>query len=292
VIDVAVAAAHSVVGRDGEVSVLIQQAIPLAISRRGVYGCYVLGGQLSVGCLYRGGVLTSFFREIRGLEMADDLWGRCRAYEQTMQRACCWYPHRDFLMVSERPREMHIELRNPYAPSGRASHRLHRSGGPAISWPDGWGVYAIHGCRVPSWVVEHPHRVTVQAIERARNAEVRRVMLDLYGREPYIKDSGDQVVDEVPADHEILGLRGARLLRKALSGESEPLVYLDMINSTPDPDGTHRHYLERIDPKAYDGEAGRSCHAAMASRWRYRHEDGRLMRTFERWQDYRPGAES
>jgi hypothetical protein len=69
-------------------------------------------------------------------------------------------------------------------------------------------------------------------------------------------------------------------------------VYLEMMNSTPQADGTYKHYLERIDPKAYNGDAGRLCHAAMASLWHYRDDNGRLVRTFSRWQDYQPTAES
>jgi hypothetical protein len=65
-----------------------------------------------------------------------------------------------------------------------------------------------------------------------------------------------------------------------------------MRNSTPEPDGTCRYYLERIDPKIYGGDAARLCHAAMASRWRHRDDAGRLQLTFERWQDYQPAAES
>ena len=119
---------------------------------------------------------------------------------------------------------------------------------------------------------------------------MRRAKLDLYGQERYITDSGAQLIDLVPADHEIVGLREARLLRKERAGGAEPLVYLDMINSTPDPDGSYRHYLERIDPNA--NEARRLRRAAMASRWWHQDEDGRLQRTCERWQDYRPGAKS
>jgi hypothetical protein len=145
---------------------------------------------------------------------------------------------------------------------------------------------------MPAWVIEHPEAITVEAIEREEDVEVRRVMLDRYGWSRYVADSGAEVIDQVPMDHEIRGLRGARLLHKVLPDEPEPIVYLDMLNSTPDPDGTFRHYLERIDPNAYGGEAGRSCHAAMASRWHYRADNGELRRTFERWQDYRPEAES
>jgi hypothetical protein len=161
-----------------------------------------------------------------------------------------------------------------------------------VSWPDGWGIHAVHGRRVPGWIIEHPWCITPAGIEAEHNAEVRRVMLQRYGWTRYIAGCGAEIVDSIPMNHEIEGLRGARLLRKVLPGEPEPLVYLEMRNSTPEADGTCRRYLERIDPKAYGGEAARSCHAAMASRWHHRDEHGRLRRTFERWQDYRPAAES
>lgn len=45
----------------------------------------------------------------------------------------------------------------------------------------------------------------------------------------------------------------------------------------------------RVDPKAYGGAAARNAHAAAASTWRDS-LTGRL--TFERWQDYAPGAEN
>lgn len=105
-------------------------------------------------------------------------------------------------------------------------------------------------------------------------------------------DCAAQVVDEAGEDHLIAGLRGARLLRKELPGEPEPIVYLELRNSTPEPDGTYRRYLKRIDPHAYDGDAGRLCHAAMASRRRHVEDEGRLQLTVERWEDYQPTLES
>jgi hypothetical protein len=145
---------------------------------------------------------------------------------------------------------------------------------------------------VPELVVMSPGLITIEHITRETNAEVRRKMLERYGWARYITGCGAQIVDSVPMDHAIAGLRGARLLRKELAGEPEPIVYLDMLNCTPEPDGSYKRYLERIDPKAYGGDAGRLCHAAMASLWRYRDDSGRLRRTFERWQDYVPTAES
>jgi hypothetical protein len=235
---------------------------------------------------------ASFFRDVCDLELPGDLWERARAREETAQSGCCWYPHRDFLIVSERPREIHREWVSAPVARARTSYRLHRTDGPAMSWPDGWGFYAIHGHRVPAWMVEHPERITFLQIEREPNAELRRRMLDRYGWARYIADSDARIVDRVSMNHSILGLRGARLLSKILPGELEPIVYLEMLNSTPEPDGTYKRYLERIDPNAYGGMAGRSCHAAMASRWRYRDDSGNLRLTFARWRDYRPQSES
>jgi hypothetical protein len=254
-----------------------------------------LSGQLELQLRAWTAYATSYFRDVCALELPGNMSHRALAYEQTLQSACCWYPHRDFVMVCDRPREIHLEpvspagLRQETPPQG---HWPHRADGPAISWPDGWGVHALHGRQVPGWIVEHPESITVASIESERSAEVRRIMLERYGWARYIAGCAPRVVDRVPMDHEIAGLRGARLLCKELPGEPEPIVYLDMVNSTPEPDGTCRHYLERIDPRAYRGEAARSCHAAMASRWHHRDESGQLRRTFEHWEDYRPHAES
>lgn len=248
-------------------------------------GCFSLGTPVCAA-------FTSFFRDVCGLHLAGGLWDRALAYERTLRNAYWWCPHRDFLLACDSPREIHLEAAELAPRRGPASRRLHRPHGPAISWPDGWSVYADHGRRVPGWIVEHPERITVAQIAAQRNAETRRVMIERYGWARYVCDSGAEVIDTAPMDHPIRGLRGARLLRKRIPGEPEPVVFLDMINSAPEPDGSFKHYLERIDPKAYRGKAGRSCHAAMASRWHHRDESGQLRRTFERWQDYRPLAES
>jgi hypothetical protein len=281
-------AVHEALGHTPPAELLREAMAESACGLPRWYGYF--NGQFAVGGWRWGGaVLSSFLREVCRLELPGDLWDRSRAYEETVQSACWWYPHRDFLLVCERPREIHLEA---VSAAAQPSQRLHRTDGPALSWPDGWSVHAVHGRLVPGWIIEHPEELTVQHIEHERNTEVRRVMLERYGFARYIAECGAEVVDTVPTEHEIEGLRGARLLRKLLPGEPEPIVYLEMLNSTAEPDGSHRRYLERIDPKAYDGAAGRLCHAAMASRWHHRDEHGQLQRTFVRWQDYRPTCES
>ena len=91
----------------------------------------------------------------------------------------------------------------------------------------------------------------------------------------------------MPADHAIVGLRTARLLRKEVPGD-EAIIMVDLLNSTPEPDGTTKRYLLRTDPSAYDGLASRDCLAAVASTWR--NADDSL--AFKKPSDYQPQFES
>ena len=141
----------------------------------------------------------------------------------------------------------------------------------------------------PDWpsMIEDRSTITVARIEAETNAEVRRVMIDLYGSKRYLIDSGATVIQELAPDHYIVGLRTARLLRKEVPND-ETIIMVDVLNSTPEPDGSVKRYQLRIDPSAYEGLASRDCLAAVASTWRM--PDGSL--AFKRPQDYQPVFES
>jgi len=183
------------------------------------------------------------------LQLEGDLWGRARAYEGTLRAASWWWPHRHFVMVSERPTVIERELVNAARPRGWGSHRLHCETGPAIAWPDGWGLWYWHGVPVSQHVIETPGTITVAQIESETNAEVRRVLIERYGPARYITDSGAEVIDCVALDDTRVpfGVRGARLLRKQVDGD-EPLVMIELRNSTPEDDGRRKTYLLRVPP--------------------------------------------
>jgi hypothetical protein len=82
-------------------------------------------------------------------------------------------------MVCARPGAIHRDARG----------HLHNEHGAAIIWPDGWGVYSIHGVRVPKDIIEDRAAITVPRIQTERNAEVRRVMVQLYGQERYMRNA-------------------------------------------------------------------------------------------------------
>jgi uncharacterized protein DUF6745 len=192
---------------------------------------------------------TSFLREVCGLELPGDLWDRARAFEATAESACCWWLHGRFVMACERPLEIHRELADARRPRGWGSHRLHRDDGPAVVWPDGWGVWSIHGVRVPREVVEAPATLTVGRISGDENAEIRRIMIDRYGTDRYVRGIGGRVIDDDP--------EWGRLWRTGEDG-GEPLLMVEVINSTPEPNGSSKTYWLRVPPHV------RTAHEAVA----------------------------
>jgi hypothetical protein len=154
----------------------------------------IFGGQFWVGGWWWGAAFASFFREVCDLELKGDLWDRSRAYEATVESACWWWPHREFVIVSERPVAIHRELSDPARPRGRGSHRLHCETGAACRFQDGWGIWAWHGVRVSRQVIEQPETLTVAQIAAEENAEARRVMVERMGWDRFCVEAKMQLI--------------------------------------------------------------------------------------------------
>ena len=132
-------------------------------------------------------------------------------------------------MVSDRPRTLKIDGQN----------RPHCEDGPFCEWSDGTKLYAWHGVRVPCWVIEHPALITLAAIKAERNIEVRRVMLERFGRARYIQELG-----ATPIQSDKYGT----LYRVDVEND-EPIVMVRVTNSTPEPDGTAKEYFLSCHPE-------------------------------------------
>ena len=128
--------------------------------------------------------------------------------------------------------------------------RLHNNNGKAIEYPDGWGLYYIHGVAVNKKIVEHPETITVKDIEDEKNVEVRRVMIDRYGFDCSKENGGVHGVGKYIQDagaKEIHSDKWGTLYCKELEGD-EKIVTIKVSNSTPEPDGTRKSYFLRVDP--------------------------------------------
>lgn len=138
----------------------------------------------------------------------------------------CWIVNGEAILV-ERPKIYRDDRQ-----------RFHRLDGPAIDWNNGKGLYYWGGVEVDEDLVMHPERITIARIDRQANIEVRRVMIERYGMDRYLKDSNAEVVHQ---DN-----RGT-LYRKVVPND-EPIVVVKVKNSTPEPDGTFKDYFIRVPP--------------------------------------------
>jgi hypothetical protein len=116
--------------------------------------------------------------------------------------------------------------------------RLHCEDGLACGYPDGWGVYAWHGVRVPADLILRPQDQTIAQIQQESNAEIRRVRLERYGFDRYVQDTGAAVIH---ADET------GTLYRNEFP-DDEPLVMVSVLNSTPEADQSFKRYMLRVPP--------------------------------------------
>ncbi|WP_216895143.1 DUF6745 domain-containing protein [Nocardia alni] len=139
-----------------------------------------------------------------------------------------WWPYQKVAVLTERPTELHRD----------ESGRLDRSDGPALAYSDGFALYAWRGMPVPAEFLERLGSLTPQQIRTEENAELRRVMLEFYGYDRYLAESGAE-----PVHRDETGV----LWRIRLDGD-EDVVMVEVVNSTPEPDGTNRTYWLRVPP--------------------------------------------
>lgn len=158
---------------------------------------------------------------------------------------CAWWAMEGLAIVAEPPTTLQLD----------EAHLLHGERGPAIAYADDLAVWAWHGVAVPRFVIEAPEQISVPKILDEPNQEVRRVMVDRMGYERLITESGARLISEdgpgklwqIPVA--IGGHPGSR---------PEQLHIVEVVNSTPEPDGTYRHYFLRVPPHL------RGAHEAVA----------------------------
>jgi hypothetical protein len=130
--------------------------------------------------------------------------------------------------------------------------------GPSIACRSGWSWWHWHGTEVWQSLIEEPPRISVEAIERMPSPDLRRIMIERYrageethGIAAYLRDAGGVRLDQ----DESFGT----LWRRTLPGQ-EPFMAVEVINHTPELDGSYKHHFLRVEPELRpilsDGEFG------------------------------------
>lgn len=123
--------------------------------------------------------------------------------------------------------------------------------GPAVTFAADKNAdqYWIRGVQVRRFVVEDPSVITMAHIRAARTPELRRTLIDQYGLLRHSIQRGFVEVDRADQFGCILYATNGAGVRRCI---------LEMVNSTPEPDGTHRHVARRVPGSM------RTAHAAVA----------------------------
>ena len=156
------------------------------------------------------------------LEMMDIL---CKS-------ALFWYAFEKVCFVCDRPISICTD----------EDLQLHNLHGPAIEYMDGLKVYRVHGIPVPEEYIEHPEGITVQMIDAERNAELARIMIDLYGRMRYFQDAGLRPLDK-STKHPGVELYGREW------ADGTKALYAKLQDPFENVDGVKEEYLFRVPPE-------------------------------------------
>jgi len=154
---------------------------------------------------------------------------------QVARRVHWWWPFADTAILCERPSAVHLDERG----------RLHHGDGPALVYPDGFALYRWRGVTIGEGFAQTLAALTPEVIRREPNAELRRIMLEHYGHDRYIVDSGAQPLQEDET---------GRLWQVRLPGD-EPVTMVEVVNSTAEPDGTFNTYWLRVPPNTRTARA-------------------------------------
>ena len=135
-----------------------------------------------------------------------------------------WWPHRQFVMVCDRPAAIHRDV----------DGRLHSPTGPAISWRDGWGLYFWRGTRVPKEWIESPQTLDPQLALNHENVELRRCVAEILGWQKVLDLLNPTVIQTDP-DPEI-----GQLLEVEIAGNRERFLKVQC--------GTGRSFVLPVPP--------------------------------------------
>jgi hypothetical protein len=160
-----------------------------------------------------------------------------RSFVETMENCGPYWTLDGFCFASARPKFINRD----------EDGRLHCEVGPSMAYPSGWSWWHWHGLEVAQYVVEEPQRISLATIEGMGSPELRRILIDRYrhgeeihGAAAYLRDAGATRLNHDPA----FGTLWCRDLSR-----DEPIVMVEVVNHSAEPDGSFKRYLLRVDPR-------------------------------------------
>ncbi len=134
--------------------------------------------------------------------------------------------------------------RHPKSLVTNDSGQPHCGFGAAITWNDGFDVHAWRGVIVTEEMIKRAPEIRIEEILKEENAETRRILLDMFGQDRFIRESGATKVHED---------QFGTLYRYEFTRD-EPLQMVRVRNATRELDGTYKDYYLRVPPDVTTGK--------------------------------------
>jgi hypothetical protein len=155
---------------------------------------------------------------------------------EVARHAGWWWPFENAVVLSDRQTALHLD----------DDGRLHHAPGPALAYADGVASYAWHGFALEPEFAAGLDRLTIRSFHAEQNVELRRVMLEYFTVGRFIAESGAKPVHEDET---------GKLWRVEFP-DDEPVVMVEVVNSTPEPDGSYHVFFLRVPPDTATAKAG------------------------------------
>jgi hypothetical protein len=91
--------------------------------------------------------------------------------------------------------------------------RLHSETEAAIAWRDGYAQYYVNGIAVTEKIIKSPELITIEEINSEKNLEKQRIMINRFGTDRYLIESGAKLIDA-----DLSSRKGARALMEDNQG--------------------------------------------------------------------------
>ncbi|MDE1868204.1 MAG: hypothetical protein KGI08_10915, partial [Thaumarchaeota archaeon] len=150
---------------------------------------YWLGGQFWVGYGWYWGVSSiNFFFEVCGLKLSEDMMERAQAYRKVCESVNYIWPNSDFIIVCARPRKINRDT----------DGRLHSDTEKSIEYPDGWGLYHLHGVGFPErlWKRVVSGNMPFEEILKIEDIDQRTQAMRYGDSEKFLKYTNAKLLDE------------------------------------------------------------------------------------------------
>jgi hypothetical protein len=213
-------------------SALVMETLPQSL-RRLMVGCL---SEMCIGLELDWISHHDFCDRHLGLEYESGRLERIRLWSE-IGRSCYWWaPYETTCFISDRPAEINLDARE----------RLHNLRGPAMAFSDGWSLYAIHGCFVSERLVMQPNEVGLEDLPLDENLEVLHATIEMLGHERFLAAAKAHLVQEDDFGR----------LHRIQFHDYEPLLIVEVVNATPEPDGSVRRHLLRVPPETESAHEG------------------------------------